>query len=325
MKLMRKWEVSSQPRLLTPDLVIAPNAKRTWLRKIGEELEEWVSCEDDAMSYKPIREAWAEAVKMKCHLEKEIATSCSQLVSSQEAILEKRDVAAEKVQRLTDMVQDIKDHLQKKREKKAATKPLRDEIKHELYQTLMNTPSPRYTRHAHAEIARKRIVFTLLYYTGARVNELRNVTYNDLMVEKIRFYLMGVIQEGRLKLVLHKQKDAIVRVLATVRQEEMKKLTQSITIGLKSWGFDGHPLVGQGFVGHPFSVFCKKRMLIQIVGGDPLDGRGWPSNPLVHWTKVLRSGSPSNNLYQHTFSLKNVKGVSMATPGHRDPKTPVHC
>jgi hypothetical protein len=77
----------------------------------------------------------------------------------------------------------------------------------------MRAPSPRYTRHAHAERARKRIVFT---HTGARVNELRNVTYNDLM---------GVIQEGPLKLVLHKQKDAIVRVLATVGQDEVKKLT----------------------------------------------------------------------------------------------------
>ena len=25
--------------------------------------------------------------------------------------------------------------------------------------------------------------------------------------------------------------------------------------------------------------FIKKRMLIQIAGGDPLDGRGWPSKP----------------------------------------------
>ena len=200
-------------------IVIDPHERRIWLRKIGEELEEWVSCEDDVMSHKPIREAWAEAVKIKRTLEKEIAASCSQLVSSQEAILEKQDVAAEKVQRLTDIVQDIKDHLQKKREKKGETKPLRDEIKYSLYQELMKAPSPRYTRHAHAERARKRIVFTLLYYTWARVNELRNITYHDLM---------GVIQEGRVKLALHKQKDAIVRVLATEGQEEMRKLTPEV-------------------------------------------------------------------------------------------------
>ena len=29
----------------------------------------------------------------------------------------------------------------------------------------------------------------------------------------------------------------------------------------------------------PLFRFCQKRMLIQIVGGDPLDGRGWPTNP----------------------------------------------
>lgn len=111
------------------------------------------------MSHKPIREAGAEGVKIKCTLEKEIAASCSKLVSSQETILEKQDIAAEKVQRLTDIVLDIKDHLQKKREKKG---DLRDEIKYSLYQALIKALSARYTRHAHDERARKRIVFTLL-------------------------------------------------------------------------------------------------------------------------------------------------------------------
>jgi hypothetical protein len=58
---------------------------------------------------------------MNRNIEKEIAASCSKLLSSQESILEileKQDVAAEKVQRLTDIVQDIRNYLQKKREKK---------------------------------------------------------------------------------------------------------------------------------------------------------------------------------------------------------------
>ena len=29
-------------------------------------------------------------------------------------------------------------------------------------------------------------------------------------------------------------------------------------IGLKSWGFDGHPFDGQGFVGHPLYLFYQK-------------------------------------------------------------------
>lgn len=39
-KMGGNGEISIQSRLLTPDLVIAPNARRIWLRKIGEELEE---------------------------------------------------------------------------------------------------------------------------------------------------------------------------------------------------------------------------------------------------------------------------------------------
>ena len=41
------------------------------------------------MSHKPLRAAWAEAVKIKRNIEKEIAASCSKLVPSQEIILEK--------------------------------------------------------------------------------------------------------------------------------------------------------------------------------------------------------------------------------------------
>lgn len=101
--------------------------------------------------------------------------------TSQETILEKQGVAAEKVQRLTDIVQDMKDYLQKKRDKRAATKALRNDMKFDLYQVLMKAPSPRRTYHARVERARKNIVLTLLYYTRIRVNELRKITYNDLM------------------------------------------------------------------------------------------------------------------------------------------------
>jgi integrase/recombinase XerD len=76
---------------------------------------------------------------------------------------------------------------------------------------------------AQAERSRKRIVFALLYYTGARVNELRRVTYSDLM---------GVVHKDRLKLVLRKQRrkqrDAIVRVVPTSGQEEIGRLAPDI-------------------------------------------------------------------------------------------------
>lgn len=56
-----------------PDSVVRPNEKITWLNKIGEELEEWVASQDDVMSHKGMREACAEAVKMKRDIEKDIA------------------------------------------------------------------------------------------------------------------------------------------------------------------------------------------------------------------------------------------------------------
>ncbi len=78
---------------------------------MGKELEEWVTCEEDMLSYKPIRDAWTEAVKMKRDIEQMIGTSCSLLTGSQETMLEKQEMVAEKVQQLIDIVQDLQDHL----------------------------------------------------------------------------------------------------------------------------------------------------------------------------------------------------------------------
>ena len=159
------------------------------------------------MSHNPTRQAWTEGMKIR----REIARS-------QEI---RQDLVVEQFQKLSDSVQDIKGHLVKKKRRKVETKPLRDEVEYSLYQALMQVSPPRYTRHAHLERARKKIVFALLFYTGARVNELRYITYHDIK---------GVAEKGYLKLVLHKQKKGIVRVVATVGHEEIKKLAFEINL-----------------------------------------------------------------------------------------------
>lgn len=83
----------------------------------------------------------------------------------------------------------------------------------------MEAPPARYSQHAHLEQARKQILFTLLFYTGARVNELRMITKNDLI---------NAVEEGTLKLVLQKQHDAVVRVLPTVARQKRLKLAPDI-------------------------------------------------------------------------------------------------
>lgn len=52
------------------------------LKKVGEELEERATCEDDLMSHKPMRQAWTEAIKIKRDIEKGF-------VAKQETILQK--------------------------------------------------------------------------------------------------------------------------------------------------------------------------------------------------------------------------------------------
>ena len=108
-------------------------------------------------------------------------------------------------------------------------KPLRSEIKHDIYEELMRkSAAPSDTTHALAEEARKKIVFTLLYYTGVRANELRQLTYTDLN---------NVLQEGWLRLVLRKQRDIIVRVLPTVGHRAVKDLKGEIDLLFKEYGY----------------------------------------------------------------------------------------
>lgn len=206
--------VSHLPPLATPDLVIEADDKRVWLNQIGEELGQWVALEDDVMSDKGMREAWREAMKTK----NRIATK---MAASQETMLKKQDVAIEEIQNLSLIVQSLKDRLERKKNRKGKTKPLRGEITPAVYRALMEAPAPRYTKHAHTEQARKRIVFTLLYYVGPRVNELRRLTHADVI---------NAMQEGKLNLVLHKQGDARERVLPTIGQEEMRNLTNEIDL-----------------------------------------------------------------------------------------------
>jgi integrase len=131
-------------------------------------------------------------------------------------------------QRPSHMVQNIMHSLERRKEdikeKKGETKPLPDEIEFTVYKALMERPAPRYTRHAHAEEARKKIVFTLLYYTGARANELRELTRTDLD---------NVLRKGQLELVSRNQRDAIVRVLPTVGHKAMRNLTREVNMLFK--------------------------------------------------------------------------------------------
>ena len=56
----------------------------------------------------------------------------------------------------------------------------------------------------------------------------------------------------------------------------------------------------------PLFRFCQKRMLIQIAGGDPLDGRGFVGHP---WPS---KGWPTNPRPQGFTPM--IEGVAIETP-----------
>lgn len=96
-----------------------------------------------------------------------------------------------------------------------------------LFKALIEEPPSRDNERAQVETARKRIAYTLLFYTGVGVNEITNLTYEDVI---------GFIEQGRLKLVLDKQKKAITRFIPDVGRNAMNKLMPEIELFFKETG-----------------------------------------------------------------------------------------
>ncbi len=151
----------------------------------------------------------------------------------------------EKFQWLTDLVQDIENHLQ------------------------------------------RRTVFILLYYTGARVNELRSITHGDVL---------GVIREGSLKGVLRKQGDAFVRVLPTEGREALRMLESDIDL---LFNVRGYGLLGESSR-KPGQVMHEKAWIAYINGALTAAGKALRSSDLVT-SHSFRVGFISR-LLRHTES-----------------------
>lgn len=108
---------------------------------------------------------------------------------------------------------------------KRKTQRLRDTVDEAAFQALMESiPAFNHKKRVGLKNARLRIVYTLLYYTGVRVNELRGVTLSDLM---------RVIENNELPIVLDKQKDTIIRQVSSQGSEAVKKLQAEIDLVFK--------------------------------------------------------------------------------------------
>lgn len=125
--------------------------------------------------------------------------------------------------------------MEKKVKKKGETLPLRGGIDKPTFEALLNIPLPKDTHHARVENARKKIVYTILFFTGARANEVRELKHTDLI---------KLMEEGLLKLVLHKQRETIERVLPRYGHAAMKKLAPEIDLVFNQ---QGYKFLGESF------------------------------------------------------------------------------
>lgn len=105
------------------------------------------------------------------------------------------------------------------------TQRLRDTVDEAAFQALMESiPASTHKKRVGSKNARLRTVYTLLYYTGVRVNELRRVTLSDLM---------PVVEDNELPTVLDKQKDTTIRQVSSQGSEAAKRLQAEIDLVFK--------------------------------------------------------------------------------------------
>ena len=118
-------------------------------------------------------------------------------------------------------VLEIKDEVEKKnlkREKKQMKK-LRQPIYYQQYTIFMATAGSQIMRNKRCRESQLRIIYTLLYYLGLRLNELKEISYDNVIT---------LIQTGTLDVILYKTRTTVKKVITKEGRQQLVTLRPDI-------------------------------------------------------------------------------------------------
>ena len=113
------------------------------------------------------------------------------------------------------------DQLLSKGKKCKETLPLRDPIDTNLFLIFLTNAGSALIRQKDLKQAQLRIAYTLLYYTGLRINEIRQVTHKTII---------DAIASSQINVIHHKTKQAHIHVLSKIGVKKLKELSLEFTI-----------------------------------------------------------------------------------------------
>ena len=118
---------------------------------------------------------------------------------------------------------------QKKRARRVGkTIPQRDPLTYDMFRKMIDLGPIHQGLRSSRTHAQVRITLALLYYTGARVNELRRVT---------RQQIEGIVQNGSISLVLPKTNSTRTCVIPPIGQEQFRALEKDLRFWFETCGY----------------------------------------------------------------------------------------
>ena len=113
------------------------------------------------------------------------------------------------------------DMLLPKAKKDRQVQPLRDPIDNNLFPIFLNNAGQAHQRKQDLIRSQLRITYTILYYCGLRINEIRHLTQQDLQT---------AIEASQFNLIHHKTKEAHIHVLPRQAVKQFRELNKEFFI-----------------------------------------------------------------------------------------------
>ena len=125
------------------------------------------------------------------------------------------------IQNQLDNIEQKINQLLPQKHKKRTILPLRDPVYTDLFKVFFNAAGSSYKRQKALKIAQLQIAYTILFYVGIRVNEMRFFTQKDIE---------NAISTSQFNITHYKQKEAHIHVISDLAVQELKDLKNQLII-----------------------------------------------------------------------------------------------
>ena len=119
------------------------------------------------------------------------------------------------IQEMLETMDDKLNQLLPKRKKERTTLPLRDPLYNELFEVFLNAAGSNSKYKQDLRCAQLKIAYTILFFVGLRVNEMRFLQEKDIQ---------DAIKTSQFSVIHFKQKEPHIHVISDLAVQELKKL-----------------------------------------------------------------------------------------------------